>query len=286
MWKLVCAVLAATFAAGAAHAQPPVWVVRDADSEMVLFGSVHLLPPGLDWTPPALDRALKAADDLWFELPIDKGSESAVAQIALQRGLLPAGKTLSAMLSPDGAKRLQRVTASYGASAAMVDRYEPWFAEVALSALAFRKAGAEAGSGVEKAIAATAPPSAKRRAFETPAEQIAIFDQTPLAEQVASLELTLREMEEEPDQYDDLVARWMAGDLKRLDEEALSPLRAASPDLYQRLVTDRNVAWIAALRDRLAGSGKTVVVVGVGHLIGPDGLPERLRALGYSVEGP
>jgi hypothetical protein len=25
-----------------------------------------------------------------------------------------------------------------------------------------------------------------------------------------------------------------------------------------------------------------VVVVGVGHLIGPDGLPARLRALGYS----
>jgi uncharacterized protein YbaP (TraB family) len=28
------------------------------------------------------------------------------------------------------------------------------------------------------------------------------------------------------------------------------------------------------------------VVVGVGHLIGPDGVPARLRALGYSVTGP
>jgi uncharacterized protein len=28
------------------------------------------------------------------------------------------------------------------------------------------------------------------------------------------------------------------------------------------------------------------VIVGVGHLIGPDGVPARLRALGYSVTGP
>ncbi len=34
-------------AAFPAAAQPPVWVVRDADSTIVLFGSVHLLPPGL-----------------------------------------------------------------------------------------------------------------------------------------------------------------------------------------------------------------------------------------------
>ena len=45
--------------------------MRDADSEMVIFGSVHVLPPGLDWRPKALDAALAKADDLWFELPID-----------------------------------------------------------------------------------------------------------------------------------------------------------------------------------------------------------------------
>jgi uncharacterized protein YbaP (TraB family) len=36
----------------------------------------------------------------------------------------------------------------------------------------------------------------------------------------------------------------------------------------------------------MKGHGRTVVVVGVGHLIGPGGVPARLRALGYSVTGP
>ena len=78
----------------------------------------------------------------------------------------------------------------------------------------------------------------------------------------------------------------MAGDLTALDRDALRPLRRASPGLFARLVTARNARWTAELDRRLKGRGRTVVVVGVGHLIGKDGLPARLRALGYSVEGP
>ena len=78
----------------------------------------------------------------------------------------------------------------------------------------------------------------------------------------------------------------MAGDLKALDDDALGPIRKAAPGLYARLVTQRNERWIKAIRARMDGSGKTVVVVGVGHLVGADGLPMRLRALGYDVEGP
>src|SRR4051812_33515069 len=41
-----------------ALAKPPVWVVRDADSTIVLFGSVHILDKGRDWRPQALNEAL------------------------------------------------------------------------------------------------------------------------------------------------------------------------------------------------------------------------------------
>ena len=69
-------------------------------------------------------------------------------------------------------------------------------------------------------------------------------------------------------------------------KEALQPLRKASPALFRRLVSDRNARWTTELDARLKGKGRTVVVVGVGHLVGDDGLPSRLRALGYSVTGP
>lgn len=272
--------------AGAAGAEPPVWVVRDKDSEIVLFGSVHVLPPNLAWEPKALKSAVAKADDIWFELPIDPQTEAVTAQLATRLGVLAPDQSLFRLLPPDDAARLSRVAAAYQVSPVLLDRLKPWMAEIALAGAAYRKAGADTGVGVEQVLAAEAPPSARRRAFETPAEQLDIFADTPAPEQIASLHQTLKEMEEKPDEYQTLIRAWMSGDVAGLDREALAPLRKASPDLFRRIVTERNERWVATLRERLRGKGRTVVVVGVGHLVGPGGVPARLRALGYSVQGP
>ena len=57
---LSCLVGLAILATGVepARADPPIWRVRDADTEMVLFGSVHTLPEGVEWRSAALDAAL------------------------------------------------------------------------------------------------------------------------------------------------------------------------------------------------------------------------------------
>jgi hypothetical protein len=272
--------------AGAACAEPPVWIVRDKDSEIVLFGSIHILPPGLNWTPPVLDRALKAADDIWFELPIDAQTEAGTAQLATQVGVLPPDGSLFHMLSPQDAALMSKVAQAYDVSPVLLDRLKPWLAEIALEGGAYRKVGADANDGVEKTIAAMATPNAQRQAFETPAQQIDLLSAGTTAQQIASLHETLKEMDEKPDEYQVLVKAWMDSDIPTLDREALEPLRKASPDLFRRLVTERNAHWTQVLDARMKGHGHTVVVVGVGHLIGPGGVPARLRALGYSVTGP
>jgi len=278
--------LAALAAAGPALALPPVWVVRDADSEMVLFGSVHILPRGLDWEPPALAKALAAADDLWFELPVDAATEAETGRIATQAGVLDPGQSLFKILPPKDAARLLKVAATYDVSPAVLDRLQPWLAEIALAGGAYRKAGADAASGVERTISAAARPDAERHAFETPLEQITILSQAPRREQISSLRQTMEEMETKPDQFGTLVKAWTDGDVAGLDREAIAEMRKAAPTLFKTLVTERNIRWTKVLDDRLKGQGHTVVVVGVGHLIGPGGVPARLRALGYSVTGP
>lgn len=285
--RTLLAGLAAAFALSApARAEPAVWVVKDADSEMVLFGSVHVLPPGLAWRPSALNAALARADDLWFELPVGPNTDMEVARLAATLGILPPDKSLFTLLPAEDSKRLIRIADAYGIDKAGLARLEPWLAEVALAGAAFGKAGADAAHGVETVLNATAPAAARRKALETPAEQIGLFDQAPMAEQLASLKVSLLEMEKDPEGYTKLVQAWLAGDPSVLDREALQPLRKASPALFRRLVTQRNASWTTKLDARLKGQGRSVVVVGVGHLIGPDGLPARLRALGYSVAGP
>jgi uncharacterized protein len=286
MWKSLAGAVAALSVAGEAAALPPVWVVKDKNSEIVLFGSVHILPHGLDWTPPVLDRALKAADDIWFELPIDAQSEAQTAALAGQNGVLPPDQSLFKALSPKDAELMGKLAQAYDVSPALLDRLQPWLAEIALAGAAYRRAGADAASGVEKTIAAMATPKATRRAFETPAEQIALLSGGAMEEQIASLHETMRDMDEKPDEFQVLVKAWIDGDTAALDREALAPIRDATPGLFRRLVTERNARWTKALQTRLKGRGHTVVVVGIGHLIGPDGVPARLRALGYSVTGP
>lgn len=286
MKSFLLGLAAALALAPAAHAQPPVWVVKDGDSEMLLFGSVHVLPPGLEWRPTRLDIGLEKAEDVWFELPVGPATDQEVGRLAATAGTLPPGQSLFRLLPPADAQRLMRLAAKYGLDKTVLDRLEPWLAEVALASVTFTASGADASHGVEAVTNAAAPASALRRNLETPAEQIGLFDQTPMADQLASLKVSMAELEAEPDGYDQLVRAWLDGDTSKLDREALEPLREASPTLYRRLVSDRNARWTVELDRRLKGKGRTVVVVGIGHLIGAGGVPARLRALGYSVTGP
>jgi uncharacterized protein YbaP (TraB family) len=286
MRRLLLGVAGALALAVPAGAEPPVWVVRDADSELLIFGSIHVLPPGLDWRPAALDAALRRAEDLWFEIPLGAEAERDTARLAAELGVLAPDGSLFRLLAPADAARLARVAQDYGVDRAALDRLEPWLAEIALAGAAYRKAGADAAFGVEQVLNGAATPTAPRRALETAAEQLGIFDQAPMDDQLASLNQTVVELDRNPEAYIALVRAWLAGDVAGLQREAVEPLRQASPRLFQRLVTERNARWTRTLDARLKGRGRTVVVVGVGHLVGEDGLPQRLRALGYSVAGP
>lgn len=284
--RFVLGAIAALAAASAAAAKPPVWIVRDRDSEMLLFGSVHALPAGLDWRPAALDAAVKTADDLWFEFPAASPDPEAARRAAVA-AQLPAGQHLSKLLPPPDAQRLKRLVARYGLDAAYVERLKPWMAELVVSqAVLGKTAGAYGDYSVESAVQALAPARVERRALETSTQQLALYQDPPMTAQVASFGRAMATLEKDPAAYKRVLDAWMSGDVRRLDQVAVEPERRADPAGFARMVTARTAAWVPKLDARLKGKGRTVVIVGVGHLVGPGGLPARLRALGYSVTGP
>jgi uncharacterized protein YbaP (TraB family) len=283
---LALTLLVLAFAPVAARAQPPVWVVRDKDSTITLFGSVHLLPPGVDWRPAALKQALAEADDVWFEAPMDAAGLAAATQAAQDHSLLPENGHLLLLLSPKARVKLDKTAKSLDLATDQLDRMQPWYAELVIQSALFQKLGVQASQGVEQQLWAGLSPRAKRVTLETPAEQVGFFADSPLKDQLSSLEETLDEARHAERDYQDLLQAWLDGDVKRLDRHEVEPLRKAAPGLYARVVQQRNARWVKALAARLAGSGHTVVVVGMGHLVGPDGLPAQLRARGYAVEGP
>lgn len=285
--RIIAGVLIALAVAAPAAAKPPYWVVKDADSEMLIFGSVHVLPPTLDWRPAALDAALKAADDLWFEFPASTAAGTEAARRSAEASLLPPGQSLPQLLPKADADQLTRLTTKYDIDRVNLDRLKPWMAELVLTqAVLGRTAGAYGDYSVEAAVQAATPGNVPRHAFGTSAQQLQLFRDPPLSEQIASLRRAMDGLERNPDAYKRVLAAWMSGDVRRLLREAIEPERRADPAGFRRMVTDRNAEWASRLDQRLKGKGRTVVIVGVGHLVGPGSLPARLRALGYSVTGP
>jgi uncharacterized protein YbaP (TraB family) len=206
--------------------------------------------------------------------------------------MLPEGESLSALLSDDGNARLKAAAETYHLPLPQLDRLRPWLAELTVSAAAYAKDGATPDQGVERQLAQAAP-NARRRAFETTAQQIAMFAGTPVAVQVESLQDTLKELKDDPDQSRRLIDAWLAGDIKAIDREGVEDLRRSSPVMFKVLLTNRNAAWEKVLLERLRASPahgqrpvRIVVVVGVGHLAGAGGLPQMLRKRGVRVDGP
>jgi uncharacterized protein YbaP (TraB family) len=108
----------------------------------------------------------------------------------------------------------------------------------------------------------------------------------PIADQAVALGATLKELTDDPDAYQRTVDEWLVGDVASLGKDALGLIKQESPADFDRLITDRNQRWARVLARRLQHPGRVVVVVGVGHLVGPGGVPALLRARGFAVAGP
>ena len=279
--------LCLSFAAAVpAKGQPPIWTVQGPHARLLMFGSVHILPAGIAWMPRALTQALQKGDEVWFEIPVDPAAQAQAAEALLARGALPAGDSLFAHLSPDQNARLRRACALLRTSPDSLAGLQPWFADVSLSLLEDVQSGAVPAEGVEQEVLRISPPRAARRALETVDEQVEMLAGAPLSDQVASLDETLKEISDDPRAFSRVLDEWMAGDIAALQKDVLAPIAGNSPEVYRRLITDRNRRWTASLAQRLRGDGEVVVIVGMGHLIGPAGVPALLRAQGFVVTGP
>ena len=112
------------------------------------------------------------------------------------------------------------------------------------------------------------------------------MDAVPYAEQAQGLDEFLVDPKKAVQELQDMHAWWRSGDVERLDTGMRADMAAKSPQSYKLLDVDRNNAWLPQIEKRLTGStsNDTLVVVGALHLLGSDGLVEKLKAKGYKVE--
>ena len=281
----------------AAAAQPPVpllWKVSDADNSVYLLGSFHLLKP--DDYPLSQDVAIAFADaeSVMFEIPPEEMTSPALGMQMGQAALRTDGTQLNSELPPATITLLDAWVAANGAelqklglSAPVLQMLEPWFVGLSISITEMTRQGLDPKLGLDAHFAELAKQTGKPTSgLETGAEQIALLDGMNKEEELQFLAEALSESKEGRQETAKLHQAWRAGDAGLLWNGMAVDMKKQYPLLYQRINVARNDAWLPQIQKRLSDPGKddTLVVVGALHLLGADGVVEKLRARGFKVE--
>jgi uncharacterized protein YbaP (TraB family) len=288
---------AAQAAAPAGEKAPPVpllWKVSDEDNSLYLLGSFHLLLPDDYPLSRDVDLAFADAEKLVFEMaPEELASPQLGLQMA-QAAMRADGGTLDAQLGPELAAKLAdwgrdnaAQLAATGMSVELLQRYEPWFVGMMVTITQMMDLGFAPALGLDAHMGGLAQTAQKPTAgLETGTQQIAFLDGMEAGEQLQMLEQALDQAAAGAEPMLALHAAWRAGDVEAILEGTVAEMRRDFPALYRAINVERNDAWLPELEARLRedGSDDTLVVVGAMHLLGGDGLVEKLRAKGYAVE--
>jgi uncharacterized protein YbaP (TraB family) len=273
--------------AAAAARQALLWKVSDADNSVYLLGSFHLLKQDDYPLPKEIDAAFEDAESLVFEVdPREMTAPDTMATIQ-KYAAYDAGKSLSTVLPKATHDKLGNLMSASGGSVQALEQSEPWMVSLSLLLGITNALGFKADLGMDRHLMARAAEAGKPTAgLETIDDQMKAMDSVPHAEQAQGLEEFLEDPKQAAQQLQDMHDWWRAGDVARLDSDMRAEMARKSPESYRLLDVERNKAWLPKVEARLKDSkaDDTLVVVGSLHLLGADGLVEKLRAKGYAVE--
>ena len=301
--RLSCLALFATLAMPAAFAQqaqpvasvaaqaarhPLLWKVSDADNSVYLLGSFHLLKADDYPLPKEVDAAFDDAKSLLFEVdPREMTAPETAAIIQKYAAYDAADKTLSTVLPKPTLDKLGNLLSITGGSVQQLQQSEPWMVSLSLVLGITNALGFKPELGLDRNLMERAAQAGKSATgLETIEDQMKAMDAAPYAEQAQGLDEFLDDPRKAVKQLQDMHAWWRAGDVAKLDSEMRVEMAQKTPQSYKLLDVDRNDAWLPKIEKRLTDSktDNTLVVVGTLHLLGSDGLVEKLRAKGYTVE--
>jgi uncharacterized protein len=263
---------------------PALWEVRDKDTTIYLFGTIHLLPRDQTWRTPKFEKAVQGSQALVLETLIDSSNPQQIAGIMAALGFSSGLPPIAERVAADKRPQLEAAIAKTQVPRAMFDRMETWAASFTLLGAQFQMLGVEGEQGVEavlrKSFAASGKPVDQ---LETNQEQLSFFDRLPESAQRQLLEGAIEKPEAMRAQFSGMLQAWLSGDVKLIGQSFNRDL-SGSPELKAALLTRRNYNWSQWIERRMAQPGTVMVAVGAGHLAGDASVQRYLLSRGYKVK--
>ena len=230
---------------------PAIFVVRDADTTVYLFGTFHALDGKSEWFNDQVKDAFERSDELVLET------------------LVPEHPSAGAFVGPPPQLRTSPVTPSAS-----------FLASTRMAIKAGRSQGMQVGNGADMVLRHVAEAEGKPvEGLETMDSQIAMFARLPTGPAVAQTAKPEPAMKGLSQSMAEMQAAWKRGD-QSVFVRILGQLERGSPDTYRMMFTERNARWADWIRARMQTPGTVFVAVGAGHLAGKDSVLVRLAQLG------
>lgn len=281
---VVALVLSLTPSLGAQAGKSFLWKVEgEGGASAYLLGSLHVLTP--EWYPlnATINKAFAESKVLVEEIDLDEAGDPTQMMSALMKAMLTDGQTLDTVIAPELYAEVRRRAEKTGMPMMAIQRMKPWLVAITLMAPTLQAAGFKPELGVDRHFFDRAVAGGmKRQALETLQYQLDRLDGLPMKLQEDLLKATIADLDTEVKNVNEMAQAWAFGNVAAIETLTLAALKAA-PELYARLLIERNNNWIPHVETCLAQRAGCFIVVGAAHLVGPDGLPTLLTKMGYKV---
>jgi uncharacterized protein YbaP (TraB family) len=265
-------------------ADPAMWVVRDEDTIIYLFGTFHLMDGKADWFNDEVKQAFDRSQELVVEIELPEDQAVVAAQfqpLIAKYAPDPEGRSLKDLLSAKEYKTLYDSLGSLGIPAGAFDPMKPWFASFMLTGALGQKLGLSPDNGADFILKRAA--RARNMTIgqvETLEGQIQMFASPAHDKQLAQLKEQLKDMQAMSSMLPRMLAVWNSGDAEGLDRVMNEGL-GDNPELRRMLLGARNEKWAEWIDARMDRPGTVFMAVGAGHLVGDDSVQSFLQKRGF-----
>ena len=256
-----------------------VWKVSNASGSILyLGGSIHALRSTDYPLPSEYTRACDASNQLVFE--IDPKEMGGAGKGLLKAGEYPKGDSLKKHVDPRTYDYLRRFFGALNVPEAKFAKFRPWFLAAMLQAPQLH--GLSPDLGVEGFLMKRARIKSKPiSGLETLEESVETL--SGLNDRQSEAMLLISFIPSGRGIGDKLDSAWRKGDADAVWQIISDSFRDV-PSIGERMLSRRNHKWIPKIKSFLQSGETYFVVVGDGHMGGPDGLLALLRHHGYKIE--
>jgi hypothetical protein len=264
-------------------ADTSLWKVQGHTSVTYIGGTCHVLRKTDYPLPEEFVRAYEDSDIIVFETEIGELNRQETQEMIIKKGCYNDNLSLDKVLSPQTYDLLKRYCETSGIPVFPLNKFKPSMVVLTLLGLELQKLGIDQ-TGVDNYFYHKATTAEKKiEGLESVKEQIEFVLSMGEGSEDDFIDHAIKELKKTRQILNDLIAAWKQGDEDKLYKLCLAPMKKEYPKLYETLIADRNREWLLKIEHYLQTSQNELILVGVGHLVGEDGIIEHLIKSGYKV---